>query len=91
MIHIFFLLQTHRASTSTAKISSFKHVFCSYLSLGGHPSKEINFCGSIRLPNGLSSKILPNELSSKFLVIRRFNLSGAKTVDNERPLRVKQP
>jgi len=43
MIYRFFLLQTHTASTSTAKISSLKHVFHKNLAFWGRPSKKQTF------------------------------------------------
>jgi len=81
MIDIFFLLQTHIASTWTAKISSLEHVLHKNLAFGGCPSKETNFCGSLKLPNGLGSNMPP---------LQHSKLCGTKTIDNKRSLRVKQ-
>ena len=76
MIYRFFVFQTQIASTWTAKISSFKHVFCRNLAFCGCPSKKKNFCWGRRLPSGVSSNI-PG-----------FQLCGTKTLDGKGPLRV---
>jgi len=77
MIHRFFLLQTHRASTRTAKMSSFKHVLRRDLAFGGRPSKETNFYRSFRLPKGFGSNIP---------TIQHFHQCGTKTRDGKDPL-----
>ena len=43
VINRFFLLKTHRASTSQLEISSFKHLFCRYFPFGSCPSQKTSF------------------------------------------------
>jgi len=84
MIHIFFLFQTHRASTWTAKISSFKLVLRRNLAFVCFQAKKQTFLGALDFQTDLT-------LGSNSLTIHRFPLCGTKTLDEKTTLTVKWP
>jgi len=50
-----FFLQTDKPPSGAAE-TTFMHVLHRNLAVGGHPSKEENFCQRFRFPNGLRKK-----------------------------------
>ena len=53
----FFLLKTHRASTSQLEISSLKHLFCRHFPLNSCPSRKASFDRVLRPPDCVGGKI----------------------------------
>ena len=60
MIHSFFLLQTHRASSWTPKISSFKHIFYRILAMVA----LYTFVGALDFQKDLATKSRPSNASN---------------------------